>query len=170
MTEKVLERIAAELRRLAASEARGEMAALRRLLPGELPPLSFYRVMARAEVYESDVDAVRRWARVVQIMALQPKKLWDVELGKSLFAIGVGPQRLDMLLSSRRNTLYDLARRTARRFAIIDEAMPYCDLCELVLHEDGERADNVRIKIAQSFEIEREMERKRKRRSTNSDN
>lgn len=148
-----LEKIATELWRLAETESTGELAALRRMAPNDLPPSAFYRIMARAGFTSLGDDKVRTWGRVVHIMAQRPDALRAGDLGASLAAIGASPQRVDMLLSARGTTLDDLARRTAYRLARSAEAfLPYRDLTDLIRFQDGVEADRVRIRVAQSFE------------------
>jgi len=154
-TKSLLERIASELWRLNESEAMGELAALRRMRRHDLPPAAFHRLMARAGTYEMGTDAVRRWARAVAIMAQRPDALKASGLGETLKAIGFSGQRLDMLLYARGPAFYDIALRTAVRIAKSGETLPYRDLCHLVLYDDqpekAREADNVRIRVAQSF-------------------
>lgn len=148
-----LEKIAIELAHLSKQQATGELATLRRMAQTDLPPAAFYRIMARAEFAELGVDAVHTWSRVVHIMAQRPDALRAGDLGASLFGIGATPQRVDMLLSARGTTLFDLARRTAYRLARSDEpALPYRDLTDLIRFQAGPEADRVRIRIAQSYE------------------
>ncbi len=150
--KSLLERIATELWRLNEAQATGELAALRRMDHHSAPPAAFYRIMARAGATEMGVDAVRRWARAVAIMAQRPDALRASGLGEALKAIGVSEQRLDMLLYSRGPALHDLARRTAVRIARSHEFLPYRDLCQLVLCDlRPEDADDVRIRVAQSY-------------------
>lgn len=145
--------IARELGRLVQSEATGELAALRRMTPDDLPPPAFHRVMARAGFPWMGAEAVRKWARAVHIMAQRPDTLEGGDLGASLYAIRASPQRVDMLLSARGATLHDLVRRTTYRLARTESALPYRDLCWLVLNEeDNEKSDRLRIRIAQSYE------------------
>lgn len=151
-----LYRIAREFGRLVQSEATGELAALRRMAVGDLPPPAFHRIMARAGFSWMGPDAVRKWARAVQIMAQRPDALEPGDLGAALAAIRATPQRVDVLLSARGPTLHDLARRTAYRLARSEGALPYRELCELVLStEDDAQSDKLRIGVAQSYERDR---------------
>lgn len=153
--KSLLERIATELWRLNEAESTGELAALRRMNRRSGPPAAFYRVMVRAGAPEMGSDSVRRWARAVAIMAQRPDALRASGLGETLKAIGVSEQRLDMLLYARGPALCDLAHRTAVRIARSHEFLPYRDLCHLVLYdsraEKSSDADNVRIRVAQSY-------------------
>ena len=151
----LLERIAKELWRLNEAEATGELAALRRMDRHSVPPTAFYRVMARAGADEMGAETIRRWAHTVAIMAQRPDSLKASGLGETLKDIGVSEQRLDMLLYARGPALYDLTLRTAKRIANSGESLPYRDLCRLILYDGrldkANDADNVRIRIAQSY-------------------
>lgn len=155
---QLLDRIATELRRLHASQATGELAALRRMDRRSVPPAAFYRLIARAGMTEAGPEAVRRWAHIVSVMAQRPDALRLAGLGASLKSIGVSETRLDMLLNARGPALQDLARRTGLRLARSEEGLPYRDLCELLFYDgrngsgDDKRADDVRIRVAQSFQ------------------
>lgn len=152
----VLGAVAQEFRRLVAANARAELAALRRMDPDRPTTGALFRLLARAGIAEMGLDRLQRWACAVHIMAQRPDRLRPGNLGQSLAAIGFTEQRLDMLLNARGNTLRDLARRTARRLANSEEAMPYRELCRLVLLDgrpDREQeAEELRIRIAQSFQ------------------
>jgi len=117
---------------------------------------ALFRLLARADIAEMGLGSLRRWACAVHIMAQRPDRLRPGNLGQSLAAIGFTEQRLDMLLNARGSTLRDLARRTAKRLANSEEAVPYRELCRLVLLDgrpDRENeAEELRIRIAQSFQ------------------
>ena len=154
-----LRAIAYHLRRLHRAHAIGELAELRRMEHTKTPPAAFFRLLARAGFVEmSDVDNVRRWAGAVRVMAQRPDALrTDIELGKALHRIGLSEQRLDVLLNARGNTLFQLVRRVSLRLAQADEAMPYGDLCWLLLLSDPrdqveeQKAEKLRIQIAQGY-------------------
>lgn len=151
-----LEIIAQEFRRLVATNARGELAALRRMDPDRPTAGALFRLLARADVAEMRLDSLQRWACAAHLMAQRPDRLRPGNLGQSLATIGFTEQRMDMLLNARGSTLRDLARRTAKRLANSEEALPYRELCRLVLldgRSDRENeAEELRIRIAQSFQ------------------
>jgi CRISPR type I-E-associated protein CasB/Cse2 len=154
-----LPKLASLLRGLHRAEATGEMAELRRMDHTETPPAAFFRLMARADFSElSDVENIRRWVAAVHVMAQRPDALrTDIELGAALHGIGLSEQRLDMLLNARGSSLFDLVRRVSLRLARAEEAMPYRDLCRLLLlsgpkdHVEEQKAERLRIQIAQSY-------------------
>ena len=151
----MLDKIATELRQLHRDLASGDLAALRRMDPNSVPPAALFRLLARIGMTEAGPKAVRRWARAVHIMAQRPDTLRAGGLGRAMRETGFSEQRLDMLLNARGQGLFNLARRTAVRIARNHDALPYRDLCTLVLYdgrpEKNDLADDVRIRIAQSY-------------------
>jgi hypothetical protein len=152
-----LRKLASLLLALHRAEATGELAALRRMEPNDTPPAAFFRLMARAGFTEmSDRESIRRWVGAVHVMAQRPDALrTDIRLGEALHAIGLSEQRLDMLLNARGDSLFDLVRRTSLRLARVEEAMPYRELCQLLIwadRQDKEQdAEKLRVQIAQSY-------------------
>jgi hypothetical protein len=151
-----LDALAYLLRGLHAAKATGELAALRRMHRTGTPPQAFFRLVARAGFTEM-TDGVSRWAAAVHVMAQRPDALrTDIRLGEALFRIGLSEQRLDMLLNARGTTLFDLVRRLSLRLARSEEAMPYRELCQLVIWGDRPereaQAERQRLEIAQSYQ------------------
>lgn len=152
-----LSQVASLLRGLHRAERRSELANLRRMDHRDVPPAAFFRLIAQAGFLEmSDTENIRRWSGAVHVMAQRPDALrTDVRLGEALHRIGVSEQRLDMLLNARRDTLFDLVRRLSLRLARSEEAMPYRELCQLLLWSDRQDkeqdAEKLRIQIAQSY-------------------
>ena len=152
-----LSAVARLLRGLYRAEATGELAELRRMDRKDTPPAAFFRLIARAGFSEmSDIENIRRWVGTVHVMAQRPDALrTDIPLGEALHRIGVSEQRLDMLLNARSDTLFDIVRRLSLRLARSEEAMPYRELCQLLLWSDREgkeqEAEKLRIQIAQSY-------------------
>jgi hypothetical protein len=152
-----LSALARLLRGLYRAEATGELAELRRMDRKDTPPASFFRLIARAGFSEmSDVENIRRWVGAVHVMAQRPDALRsDIPLGEALQSIGVSESRLDMVLNARGDTLFDIVRRLSLRLARSEEAMPYRELCQLLLWSDRQDkeqdAEKLRIQIAQSY-------------------
>lgn len=152
-----LSAIARLLRGLHRAEQPGELADLRRLNHKLMPPTAFFRLIARAGFAEmSDPVNIRRWAGAVHIMAQRPDVLrTDIRLGEALHRIGVSEQRLDTLLNARGDTLFDIIRRLSFRLARSEEAMPYRELCQLLLWSDRcdkeREVERLRVQIAQHY-------------------
>jgi hypothetical protein len=164
-----LDALATEFGRLVKADARGELAALRRLEPEHPGNGTFFRLLARAvpghllgrsdadpDAPGSRLDVVRRWALVVTIMAQRPDALSRGNLGQSLKGIGYSDQRLNMLLNARGPTFRNLAWRAARRLARDDQGLPYRELGRLVLldgrAEHDLEAEDLRVRIAMEFQ------------------
>ena len=88
--QEALDGMAAEVRRLYASKATGDLAALRRLDPDH--PNARQRCGdARAHGHEpliGNIDMLRRWARAAQLMAMR-RRLRVEGLGETFVAIGL---------------------------------------------------------------------------------
>jgi len=145
------------LRRLHQAELTGELADLRRMDHRGVAPAAFFRLIARAGFSEmSDIENIHRWARAVHVMAQRPDALRaDIPLGEALHRIGISESRLDMLLNARGDTLFEIVRRLSLRLARSEEAMPYRELCQLLLWSDrqgkDQEAERLRIQIAQNY-------------------
>ncbi|OAF19662.1 type I-E CRISPR-associated protein Cse2/CasB [Bradyrhizobium neotropicale] len=153
---------------LVKREARGELAALKRVDPDRLENSAFFRLLTSCVPHQflgrgcvqisapgSEVDMVRRFAAVAAIMALRPDGLRPWGLGRAMADTGVSDLRLSMFLAARGASFRDLARRLARRLARDAEALPYLDLGRLLLMESlpeyVNETDSVRIAIAREF-------------------
>ena len=155
---EALDQMAAEVRRLRASGATGDLAALRRLDPKRPTAPALHRLLARAvdEQLVGNMDMVKRWARVAQLMAMGPDDLRAENLGQVLAALSFSEARLSALLNAHGSTLRDLVSRTARRIAVSEEPLPYRSLCRLVLldgrPEHEEAAEELRIHISTKYQ------------------
>ena len=135
----------------------GDHAALRRLSP-DGPELrhcvALYRLMEEVGISESDPDRLRRWAAIVNALALcrgahDPNR----PCGAALAAMRFGEERLATLLAADRNTLIDLLPRIARRLNASNEPMDWRPLVRLVLdvgHNEA-RANDIRSRIAREY-------------------
>lgn len=163
---QALEAMANQLHGLAQAQNRGDLAALRRIDPGQPSAGAFLRLLGRAVpdhlVGRADLDAgapgstfdmIRRWAVMAQIMAQRPEALARNGLGQALHEVGLTEHRLAMLLNARGPTLHDLARRTGRRLARDAAKLPYRELGRLVLLDGRNDAEteSIRIGIARDF-------------------
>ena len=135
----------------------GDHAALRRLSP-DGPDLrhsiALYRLMEDAGISVSDPDSVRRWATIINALALcrgahDPGQ----RAGAALYAANFSEARLATLLGADWDTLIDLLPRVARRLNAANVRMDWSTLATLVLviGRDEARADEVRSRIARDF-------------------
>lgn len=152
--------LAREIARLEKIEARGELAALRRVDSARPIEPSLFRLIARAAPNDlgATPDRVRRYGAVAKFMTLKPAALQRWGLGTALHSVGYSEHRLLALLNARGSTLNDLVRRAARRLASASEvaALPYMELATLVLL-DGmvnyePTLERVRLRIAADYQ------------------
>jgi hypothetical protein len=158
--QKVLGGIARGVSLLQKMDARGELAALRRIDPARPNEPVLFRILARAapEELTAHFERVRRYAVIAKFMALKPEALQRGGLGKSLHAAGFSEHRLLALLNARGATLSDLVRRAARRLALAPEvpALPYMEMATLILL-DGNASyelatERIRLRIAADYQ------------------
>jgi hypothetical protein len=157
---KALMGLAREIARLEKMEARGDLAALRRIDPNHPTEPALFRIIGRAAPDElmAGPERIRRYAAIMKFMALKPDALRQGGLGKCLQDAGVSGQRLLALLNARGSTLIDVARRTARRLVQAPEvaALPYMELATLILL-DGMPSyelatERIRLRIAAEYQ------------------
>jgi CRISPR type I-E-associated protein CasB/Cse2 len=135
----------------------GDHAALRRLSTerAELRhAMALYRLMEEVGISASDADGLRRWAAIVNALALcRGAHAPNRPCGAALAAIRFGEERLATLLTADRETLIDLLPRIARRLAAVNEPMDWCPLARLVLDvgRNEARADDMRSRIAREY-------------------
>lgn len=158
--QKVLGGMAREISLLERIEARGDLAALRRIDPAHPNEPALFRIIARASPEElaAQLERIRRYAAIAKIMAMKPDELRRGGLGKALHAAGFSEHRLLAVLNARGATLNDLVRRTARRLVVAPEvvALPYMELATLVLL-DGigsyePTTERIRLRIAADYQ------------------
>ncbi|AOG02916.1 type I-E CRISPR-associated protein Cse2/CasB [Bosea sp. RAC05] len=166
---EVLDAIAGHLGTLVRQKATGQIANLRRLdvsapvdpafhalIAKHVPDHLFRTRGAAADEPGGEMDMVRRFATVVQIMADRPDALSPKGMGSILGEVGLSEQRLAMLLSARGATFAALARRTAKRVVTAGSPLPYRDFGRLLLLDsrpDHEReAEATRIRVARDFQ------------------
>lgn len=149
------ERLPQTIGRLAAllgSEAypTGERAMLKRMAPGNPPPLAFYRFAYRhlPEGWEHRRDA---WMAVVAGLALMGAggHRPDHRAGQALAENRYSEARLERLLAAEGDTLHTLILRAARFLAAKGQAVNCLDFAYLLgLSGDPERA---RMQIARDY-------------------
>jgi len=138
----------------------GERAELRRLRPDRPTAPSFWillsRIVERADEPPVDhanlVDWESRWAAIFRCVA----DLGDLHapgrpLGTALSEAGVSSARVVRLLRSRTPALFDDVRRTGHLLATKAVQVDLGDIAEMLRHDDGDRADRVRRKVARGY-------------------
>jgi CRISPR system Cascade subunit CasB len=146
----LIEAFADEIRLLAERKQRGDLASLRRLDPETPDAAAFFRIVVKLAP-EAGPDSMRRYARLVQNLALNPDALKQGRLGTALAAAGVSEGRVLKLLAARGPALARQLHLIARRLANAG-ALPYRQLADLVLEpDDSPRAEDIRLRIARDY-------------------
>jgi len=135
----------------------GDHAALKRLSTERTElrhAVALYRLIEEVGISASDADGLRRWAAIVNALALcrgahDPNR----PCGAALAAIRFSEERLATLLTADRETLVDLLPRIARRLAAANEPMDWRPFARLVLDvgRNEARADDTRSRIAREY-------------------
>lgn len=146
----LVEPLANGVRALEAADRRGDLAELRRMDPDRPDAPAFFRILVRHHP-NADPDLARRCARVVRILALRPEALAPGSLGQAMAEHGVSEARVQKLLSARGGALASQIALIARRLAG-EGALPYRALSRLLLlHDDDEAAESIRLEIARDY-------------------
>lgn len=146
----LVEAFADKVRLLARQERRGDLASLRRLDPDAPAAAAFFSIVVKVAP-EAGPCKMRRYARLLQILALNPDALKPGPLGAALAAAGVSEGRVLKLLAARGSALAGQLHLLARRLANAG-ALPYHQIAELVLEpDDSARAEDVRLRIARDY-------------------
>ena len=161
-TREAARRLAPQLPRLSP----GDLAQLRRLDPDEALTTAYWKLWAEhlvvlnlpAETTREEHE--RRWAIVLAAMArlvtrsgTQGRILHNkgVPIGRALAAAGYSELRLDRLFRADGEGLADEVRRLASFLSSKAVAGDLSDLAELVIHQQGDRAEKVRRSIARAY-------------------
>jgi len=135
----------------------GDRADLRRLKPEEPSSPAFWRVLLNhvpGEFYR-DEEAERRWAVIIQAMALMAPEIHAP--GRGLGRVLAGQDRGTMeprlirLLRSEGTRLEDQVRLMARMLANMAEPVDWTDLARLVLSRGSETRKKIVREIARDF-------------------
>jgi len=136
----------------------GDLAALRRLAPGEPGGAAFWKVLTYfvgeqlPTSGEARDQAERRWAAVLCGMATtagmnRPGRA----AGESLAAAGLSEHRFDRLLRASGDRLHDEVRTAARMLASKAESLDWTDLARVILTDGSDGAESARRQLARSF-------------------
>jgi len=136
---------------------RGDLAALRRMKPDTPSTPAFWRILTAKvpQSYRQSEDAERRWALIIQGMALMvPHHMAsDPSIGRALSAIRLTELRLAKLLNARGAQFRAQIPRLARYLAAKGQPVDWRPLGELILTENRNEtwAENVRMTIARDY-------------------
>ena len=150
---------------------RGDLAALRRMTPGDPGAASYWRLMAEEDLLGSPV-VERKWALVLQGIALMTptakqgggeRSAHDpgIPVGSALFLGGdptrssalYSEMRLNRLLSARGPVLHALLARMFRMLASESVSFDWGEMARFILNDgyDEERAEQARRRIARAY-------------------
>ena len=152
--EDTLASVVARLAALIGSEGlpTGDRAALRRMVPGQPPPLAFHRVAIRmlAEGWERHEDD---WVAILAGIALMSPGAHrpGAGVGTALADAGFSEARLERLLSAEGQVRRLLLLRAARFLAAKGYPCDWAGAAALLLTRDPERRDALHRRIARDF-------------------
>ena len=139
----------------------GERAALRRMSPGQPPPLSFHRFTLRHLPDGWDHQRAN-WMTLVAGIALMVPHAHraDQPLGKALATAGYSEARLERLLLAEGDTRRTLLLRAARFLAAKSTPFDWTEAARFLLTSDAVKRDRLSLFIAKTFYHHKEsMER-----------
>lgn len=130
----------------------GERASLRRMAPGQIPPLGFYRFAMRylPEGWERNLD---EWTVLVAGMAIMAPNAHDPRrgFGTALAISGYSEARLERLLSAEGETRRTLVLRAARFLAAKGVAFNWVDAAAFLLTRHDELREQIHRRIARDY-------------------
>lgn len=133
----------------------GERAALRRMIPGQPPPLAFYRFALRylPEGWDRGQSLHRDWVTLVAGIALMSPGAHrpDRSLGTALAEAGYADARLERLIAADGDIRRILLLRAARFLAAKGSSCNWVDGAQLLLTRDPEKREQVHMRIAKDF-------------------
>jgi len=136
----------------------GEVAALRRLKPGDPACLPFWKIVALHldEAIPPDGESrgrlEERWGVIISALAeLQGLHQPANGLGRALFHTAYSEMRLLRLLRAHEESLVDAVRTTAHFLRSNAESSNLCDLARLVLSDGRRDEEQVRRQIARDY-------------------
>ncbi len=135
----------------------GDLADLRRLRPEDPTSPAFWKLCATYLAGwlphgPGRDEAERRWAAVLGALAhLRGLHRPDHPLGRALAETGLSELRLLRLLRARDRALFDVARGVVHILAQKAEPADLAQLADVLLDQDGDRAERIRRRIARDF-------------------
>jgi len=133
----------------------GERAVLRRMNPGQLPPLAFYRFALRhlPEGWDREADTRESWGTLVAGVALMSPNAHrpDRGLGRALAEAGYAAARLERLLAAEGDTRRSLLLRAARFLAAKSTSCNWVDAAQLLFTRDPDKRESLQRRVAWDF-------------------
>lgn len=137
----------------------GDRAALRRMMPEQPLPVSFYRFAVRhlPAHWDRSEDSIKNWATLVAAMAIMSPNAHRPErgLGSALAEAGFSEARLGRLLQSNGDTRRTLLLRAARFLAAKHEPCDWAEGASLLLVPESnvKLREQLNRRIARNFYI-----------------
>ncbi len=133
----------------------GERAALRRMVPTQAPPLTFYRFALRHldAGWDADAELRKDWITIVAGLALMSPNAHrpDRRLGTALAEAGYSEARLERLLAADGDTRRTLLLRAARFLAAKGSACNWVDAAQLLLTRAPDKREQIQRRIAKDY-------------------
>jgi len=133
----------------------GDRAALRRMVPTQAAPLSFYRFAVRhLDVgWDADPELQKDWITIVAGIALMSPGAHrpDQRLGAVLAETKYSEARLERLLAAEGDIRRTLLLRAARFLAAKRAACNWVDAAQLLLTRDPEKREQIHRRIAKDY-------------------
>lgn len=143
----------------------GDVAALRRLRPGDADCAAFWKLLATHLTGELPAggaprdEAERRWAVILQALArMRGLHAPGLRLGRTLAAAGLAEARVLRLLRARHEALADAVRVTAHFLANGAVPSDQAEMAALILSDGRTDEESVRRRIARDFYAQMEKE------------
>lgn len=130
----------------------GERATLRRMNPGQPPPLTFYRFALR-HLPDRWERSLPEWVTLVAGIALMSPHAHRLDhgLGRALAEAGYAEARLERLLAADGDTRRTLLLRATRFVAARASPFNWVDAAQLLLVQEEEQRERLHRRIARDF-------------------
>jgi CRISPR system Cascade subunit CasB len=130
----------------------GDRAALRRMTPGDDPPLQFYRFFFR-RLGDDHLDDLEQWKTICAGIAIMAPHAHNpnINAGRALAEAGYSEQRLERLLAAKDETRDTLLLRAARFLAAKGGAVNWGDFAWLIMAKSDGQVEKAKRKIAMGF-------------------
>lgn len=147
-------KLAGKLARIICSDnfPTGDRAALRRMTPGDDPPLQFYRFFFR-HLGDDHLDDLLKWKTICAGIAIMAPHAHNsgINAGRALAETGYAEQRLERLLAAKDETRDTLLLRAARFLAAKGSSVNWGDFAWLIMAKNDEQVERAKRKIASDY-------------------
>ncbi len=129
-----------------------ERAALKRMVPGQAPPVVFYR-LAFHHLPQGWERQEASWQTILAGMAMMAPQIHrpDRPLGQVLAETDYSEARLERLLRAEGEVLSTLFLRLCRFLAAKAQPFNWCEAASLLLVREHDKRERINLKIARDF-------------------